>query len=76
MKLLKKGKRKVQGVSQSQTAALHRHQEEEKTDKPKRAQIEKKRTKNTKISSLFPKRGSHNAIMTEKHKNKMTQDKT
>ena len=34
----KKGKRKVQGVPQSQTAALPRHQEEE--DKYKQAQIE------------------------------------
>ena len=37
---LKKGKRKVQGVSQSQTAALPRHQEEEESDKSKQAQIE------------------------------------
>ena len=36
----KKGKRKVQGVPQSQTAALPRHQEEEETDKFKQAQIE------------------------------------
>ena len=36
----KKGKRKVQGVPQSQTAALHRPQEEEKTDKSKQAQTE------------------------------------
>ena len=36
----KKGKRKVQGVPQSQTAALPRHKEEEKTDKSKQAQIE------------------------------------
>ena len=35
----KKGKRKVQGVPQSQTAALPRHQEEEETDKTKQAQI-------------------------------------
>ena len=35
----KKGKRKVQGVPQSQTAALPRPQEE--TDKSKQAQIEK-----------------------------------
>ena len=35
----KKGKRKVQGVSQSQTAALPRHHEEEETDKSKQAQI-------------------------------------
>ena len=33
--LSKKGKRKVQGVPQSQTTALPRHQEEEKTDKSK-----------------------------------------
>ena len=35
----KNGKRKVQGVPQSQTAALPRHQEEEETDKAKQAQI-------------------------------------
>ena len=36
----KKGKRKVQGVPQSQTAALPRPQEEEETDKSKQAQFE------------------------------------
>ena len=36
----KKGKKKVQGVPQSQTAALPRLQEEEETDKSKQAQIE------------------------------------
>ena len=36
----KKGKRKVQGVPQSQTVALPRPQEEEETDKSKQAQIE------------------------------------
>ena len=35
-----------------------------------------KRTKSTKISSLFPKRGNRNAKRTEKHKKKMTQGKT
>ena len=35
-----------------------------------------KRTKSTKISSLFPKRGNRNAKRTEKHKNKMTQGQT
>ena len=35
------GKRKVQGLLQSQAAALPRHQEEEETDKTKQAQIEK-----------------------------------
>ena len=33
-----KGKRKVQGVPQSQTEAFPRHQEEEETDKSKQAQ--------------------------------------
>ena len=36
----KKGKRKVQGVPESQTAALPGHQEEEETDKTKQGQIE------------------------------------
>ena len=35
-----------------------------------------KRTKSTKINSLFPKRGNRNAKRTENHKNKMTQGKT
>ena len=35
-----------------------------------------KRTKSTKISSLFPKRGNRNTKRTEKHKNKMTNGKT
>ena len=38
-KASKKGKR-GQGVPQSQTAALPRHQEEEETDKTKQVQIE------------------------------------
>ena len=37
---VKKGKRKVQGLPQSQTAALPRPQEEEETDKSKQAQTE------------------------------------
>ena len=36
----KKGKRNVQGVPQSQTAALPRPQEEEEIDKSKQAQTE------------------------------------
>ena len=35
-----------------------------------------KRTKSTKNSSLFPKRGNCNAKRTKKHKNKMIQGKT
>ena len=40
MMTCKKGKRKVQGVPQSQTTALPRHKEEEETDKTKQVQIE------------------------------------
>ena len=40
LRVPKIGKRKVQGVPQSQTAALPRTQEEEETDKSKQAQIE------------------------------------
>ena len=36
--VIKKGKRNVQGVPQSQTEALPRPQEEEETDKSKQAQ--------------------------------------
>ena len=39
MQLKKGDKRKVQGMPQSQTAALLRHQMEEETDKTKQAQI-------------------------------------
>ena len=35
-----------------------------------------KRTKSTKISFLFPKRGNRNTKRTEKHKDKMTHGKT
>ena len=65
----KKGNRTVQGVPQSQAAALHRHQEEEELDKTKQAQIEQ----STKISSLFHKRGNRTAKRTERHKNKITE---
>ena len=63
----------VQGVPQSQAVALSRHQEEE--TKPNKRKSNK-RTKNSKISSLFTKRGNRNAQRTEKHKNKITPGKT
>ena len=59
--------------SQSQAAAHPKH-EEEQTKLSKRKS--NKRTKSTKISSLFPKRGNRNAKRTEKYKKKITQDKT
>ena len=52
-----------------------RPQEEEKTDKSNKHKPNK-RTKSTKISSLFPQRGNRNTKRTEKHKNKMTHGKT
>ena len=64
-----KGKRKVQGVPQSQAAILPRHQEEEQTDKTKQAQIGQT-SKSTKISCLFPKRDNRNAKRTENARTK------
>ena len=71
-----KGKRKLQGVLQSQAAAHPRHEEEEDTDKTKQTQIKQTHEKRTKISSLFPKRGYRKAKRTEKYKNTITQGKT
>ena len=68
-------KRKVQGVPQSQTAALPRPKRKRKPTNLNKHKPNK-RTKSTKISSLFPKRGNRNTKRTEKHKNKMTQKKT
>ena len=56
----------------------HNHKPQPFPD-PKRKSLNKhkpnKRTKSTKISSLFPKRGNRNTKRTEKH-NKMTHGKT
>ena len=62
-------------MPQSQTAALPRHQGEEETDKPNKHKSNK-RTKSTKISYFFPKRGNRNAKRTDQHKNKIKQGKT
>ena len=70
--ILKKGKRKVQGVPQSQNPDPKRKRKPTNLNKHK----PNKRTKSTKISSLFPKRGNRNTKRTEKHKNKMTHGKT
>ena len=47
LQLEKKGKRKVQRVPQSQTAALPRHKEEEETDKSKQTQNKQTYEKHT-----------------------------
>ena len=58
----RKVNRKIQGVPQSQTAANPRHQEEEiEWLKLTRTKQINKCTRSTQISSLFPKRGDHNA---------------
>ena len=69
----KKVKRKVQGVPQSQTFP-----DSKRKRKPTNLNKHKpnKRTKSTKISSFFPKRGNRNTKRTEKHKNKITHGKT
>ena len=72
---LKEGKRKVQGVLQSHTAALQDAKRKREPTKPNKHKSNK-RTKSTKISSLFLKQGNRNAKRTEKHKNKITQGKT
>ena len=61
-----KGKRKVQAVPQSQTAALPRPQEEEGTDKSKQAQIEKDWKRKNKMThgktyNKSPRRINHKA---------------
>ena len=83
----KKGKRKVQGVPQSHKKNVrekcrecHNHKPQPFPDPKRKRKPNKhktnKRTKSTKISSLFPKRGNRNTKRTEKHKNKMTHGKT
>ena len=74
-RMSKKGKRKVQGVPQSQPQPFP---DPKRKRKPTNLNKHKpnKRTKSTKISSLFSKRGNRNTKRTEKHKNKMTHGKT
>ena len=72
---LEKGKRKVQGVPQSQTHPFPDIKRKRKPTNPNKHKSIKHK-KSTKISSLFPKRGNRNAKRTEKHKNKMAQGKT
>ena len=71
----KLGKKKVRENSRE----CHNHKPQPFPD-PKRKKKPKykpnKRTKSTKISSLFPKRGNRNNKRTEKHENKMTHGKT
>ena len=62
-----KEKSRVQGVPQSQTAGLPRHQEEEKTDKTKQAQNRTNVREAIRLA-LFLKRGNRNAKRTEKRK--------
>ena len=56
--LKKKGKRKVQGVPQSQTAALPRHQEEAETDKTKARTLENHKQDHASHVAVLPPRHS------------------
>ena len=73
----KMGKRKVQGVPRSQTAALPRTKRERKQTKPNKRKSNK-RTKSTKTSSLSSPSEVLAMLKTEEnpHKNKITQGKT
>ena len=73
-----RGKEKVREKSRE----CHNHKlqpfpdtKRKKNSKPNKRKS-KRRTKSTKISSLFPKRGNRSAKRAEKHKNKITQGKT
>ena len=81
--IVKKGKRKVQGVPQSQTAALPIHREEEETDKTKHTQIEQGHflqlanftlgpdaTLNTEIHKIRVRIKAPNSVNTSKRKYK------
>ena len=71
----KNGKRKVQGVPHHKPLPFP---DPKRKRKPTNLNKHKpnKRTKSTKISSLFSKRGNRNTKTTEKHKNKTTHGKT
>ena len=66
-----KGEKKVPGVLQSQATPRHRKRKQTKPNKRK----SNKRTKSTKASFRFPKRGNSNSKRTEKQKNKISQGK-
>ena len=74
-----KQKKKVREKSRE----YHNHKPQSFPDTKRKRKLTKpnkrksnKRTKSTKISSLFPKQGNRNAKRTEKHKNKITQGET
>ena len=71
----KKSKRKVQECHHHKPQPFPDPTRKRKPTSPNRYKPNK-RTKSTKISSLFPKRGNRNTKRTEKHKNKMTHGKT
>ena len=71
----KKGKRKVQECLNHKPQPFLDPKRKRKPTNPNKHKSNK-RTKSTKISSLFPKRGNHNTKRTEEHKNKMTHGKT
>ena len=71
----RKGNRKVQGVPQSQTAALPRHQEEEDIDKNQTSANRTNVGKALRLALSFPSEVI-TMLKEQKHKNKITQGKT
>ena len=71
----KKGKRKSRECHNHKPQPFPDPKRKRKPTNPNKHKSNK-RTKNTKISILFPKRGNRNTKRTEKHKNKMTHWKT
>ena len=65
----KNGKKKVQGATLTNRSPSQTKQTNIAEHKSN------KRTKSTKISSLFPKQGNRNVKRTENYKKKITQDK-
>ena len=60
-------------VKENSRCRNHKPQPIPDTKRKRKQTKPNQRTKSTKISSLFPKRGNRNAKRTEKHKNQITQ---
>ena len=71
----KKGREKSRECHNHKTQPFPDPKRKRKLTNPNKHKSDK-RTKSTKISSVFPKRGNRNTKRTEKQKNKMTHGKT
>ena len=69
------GKKKSRECHNHKPQPIQDTKRKRKQTKPNKRKLNK-RTKSTKINSLFPKQGNRNAKRTEKSNNKITQGKT